>query len=310
MRAELQSADVVGSYRIDQEIASGGMGIVYRAEHLFLPRKAAIKVMHPNLLNTQSAVERMLQEARILEAMDHPTVVKIYDAGRLHDGRPWVAMELLDGVSLSDHLFVHGQVRPREAILVVRVVASALMRAHSSGVIHRDVKPENIMLVPGANGLTVKLIDWGIAHVDTDGRSRRLTQHDYSPGTPCYMSPEQLRGHAVDGRADTYALGVVAYEMLNGHPPFDAPHPLEIAMKTLHDRIPSLNPELDLPPSIEKLIAGMLAKEPGDRPSLDTVCAAFSAWLAEPEDDYEEFSLEVEMDAEPECVFGEISCPA
>jgi serine/threonine protein kinase len=296
MRAELGASDLIGSYRIEGTIASGGMGVVYRAAHVLLPRPAAIKVLRADVVGMRSATERMLQEARILELIDHPTVVKIYDVGQLPDGRPWVAMELLDGQTLADHLFVHKQLPPPEVARIVLSVADALMRSHSAGVVHRDVKPENIMLVAGPSELEVKVIDWGIARLAT--ATRRLTQLDYSPGTPHYMSPEQLRGQPVDGSTDTYALGVVTYEMLSGEPPFDGPTPLDIAVKTLQNAIPSLPSQLDLPPQIDGLIRGMLAKSPAERPSLDRVYAAFADWRRECEADYEDLHLEVEIDVD------------
>lgn len=298
MRAQQTVPELVGGYRIDGELASGGMGVVYRAAHLVLSRRTAIKVLHSELLETESAVARMLQEARVLESIDDPGVVKIYDAGCLPDGRPWVAMELLDGVTLADHMFVRGRLSTRETTSVVTVLAHALMRAHSCGIIHRDVKPENIMLVAGPSGLTVKLIDWGIAQLSSK-KQQRLTQPDLSPGTPCYMAPEQLQGLATDGRADTYALGVVAYQALSGQPPFDGDSSLEIALKTLHDEVPPLDLALAVPPRIEALIRGMLAKDPEYRPTLARVCSEFAAWAdADEEDPYAELSLEIELECD------------
>ncbi len=305
MVAELHTSEripeVIGSYRIDEQIACGGMGSVYRAHHLVLDRAAAIKVLHGGMIDdSSSAVERMLQEARILEAIDHPTVVEIYDAGLLPDGRPWVAMELLDGQTLADHLLVHHRLSHGEVARIVAAVGDALQRSHSMGVIHRDVKPENIMLVPGDEGLQVKLIDWGIAQVAST--VQRLTQHDYSPGTPCYMSPEQLRGHAVDGRTDTYALGVVAFEMISGTRPFDGPNPLEIAVKTLQNVVPRLPLQFNVPAPINALIRGMLAKDPARRPSLDAVRAAFADWRQQCEDEYADFRIEIEIETDFEDV--------
>ncbi len=307
-------ADIIGGYRIESQIASGGMGAVYRGTHVILPRCAAIKVLHADMLGTQSAIERMLQEARILESIDHPTAVKVYDAGRLPDGRPWVAMELIDGQTLSDHLFVHNRLPAAEAMRILRSLAAALHRAHTGGVVHRDVKPENIMLVAGEHGPDAKLIDWGIAQLVT--ANKRLTQNDYSPGTPAYMSPEQLRGEPVDGRSDVYALGVVAYEMLTGEPPFDGDSALEIACKTLRDPVPALGNRVAVPRSIELLIAAMLAKKPSERPTLALIEATLAGAENNDEDnDYEAISLELEMDLDSDdevrgqmCASGEIVC--
>jgi serine/threonine-protein kinase len=311
MRAEESPASsphpsqIIGSYLVDEPIASGGMGTVYRASHTVLPRRAAIKVLHAHMIGTQSATTRMLQEARILAAIDHPTVVKVYDAGVLGDGRPWVAMELCDGQTLADHLLVHHRLPPREVARVAVALAEALLRAHRAGIVHRDVKPENVMLVAGARGPAVKLIDWGIAH-DT-ATAERLTQHDYSPGTPCYMAPEQLRAQPIDGRADTYALGVVLYEMLAGELPFDGPNPYAIALKTLHDPVPYLSAQLEVPARIEGLVRAMMGKKPSARPSLEYVRATFAEWARELDGD-EELEVEIEVELSRDCVSGEITC--
>ncbi len=298
------------------------MGTVYRATHTILPRSAAIKVLHADMIGTHSAVERMLQEARILEALDHPTAIKVYDAGVLPDGRPWVAMELVEGQTLADHLLVNGRLNATEAAQIIRLLADALSRAHRDGVVHRDVKPDNIMLVPGTKGLEVKLLDWGIAHVNSMVLARRLTQQDYSPGTPCYMSPEQLRGEHVDGRSDTYALGVVAYEMLTGVPPFDGDNHIDVAIKTLHSPVPPLaSHKVVVPREIEAVVLAMLAKHTVDRPSLDDVATTFGNWSVGltasdvDESAYVSISIEMEIDMDDEggavrerCVIGEITC--
>jgi eukaryotic-like serine/threonine-protein kinase len=298
MDTALGASEIIGSYRIDGLIGSGGMGSVYRADHLILARRAAIKVLNTGGLD-KSLADRLLQEARILASIDDPTIVELYDAGLLPDGRPWLAMELLDGPSLAEHLMVHQHVESRECAQIVLSVAEALARAHAAGVIHRDVKPENIMLVPGPHGRQVKLIDWGIAQLTTV--SRRLTQPDCSPGTPCYMSPEQLRGEAVDGRTDLYALGVIAYEMLTGDPPFDGATSMDIAVKVLRDPVPPL--VADVPASIVSLIMAMLEKTPELRPSLEAVRIGFAEWHESPGDDYAEMSIEMEIEADFEANF-------
>jgi serine/threonine protein kinase len=168
---EVANGTIIGGYRVDGLIAQGGMGAVYAASHLVLPRRAAVKVLHADMMGRARAVERTLQEAQILEEISGPAVAAIYDAGVLPDGRPWVAMELLEGRTLADVLDERGRLPPIDVARIALTVAQALTRAHAVDVFHRDIKPDNVLV----DGERVKLIDWGIARV---GNLPRLTDLD------------------------------------------------------------------------------------------------------------------------------------
>ena len=223
-----KSGESVGSYRLLGAIGSGGMGVVYVAEHLLLGRRAAIKFLHPHVSGEPDMVERFFNEARAASAVKHPGIVEVYDFGYL-DGRAYLVMEYLDGESLLSHLRVEGTLRVDRSVAIGRKVAAALGAAHDAGVVHRDLKPDNIFLVrdapdtaPEARG-RVCLLDFGVAKlVRTDGSfSASATASGVLVGTPAYMSPEQCRGGGqVDGRSDLYSLGCVLYGMLAGRPPF------------------------------------------------------------------------------------------
>jgi len=299
----------VGSYRLERAIAEGGMASVYEAVHEILPRRAAIKVLHRFLLDRWAARERLLQEARILEALHHPGVVRIFDAGMLDDGRPWIAMELLEGLTLGQRINLHGKLDPLEVIELLGRTAAALAAAHRAGVIHRDLKPENIILVRGANGPTVRVIDWGIARVQ-DESTGRLTRANMTPGTPLYMSPEQARGKPVDGRSDTYALGVIACEALTGSPPFTGETPLDVVIQHLTAEPPSLRSRRpEVPAALDQLVLAMLAKEPAGRPSMETLQARLDAIADDLRGDYDEVTVEMEVELDDDVVSGEIDVP-
>jgi serine/threonine protein kinase len=275
------------------------MGTVYEAVHEVLPRRAAIKVLHGYLLGKWAARERLFQEARILDALDHPGLVSIFDAGVLDDDRPWIAMEYLEGLTVAQRLELRGRLDPSEVIEILDLTAAALEAAHRAGVIHRDLKPENIMLCrPGERG-TVRVIDWGIARLAAEP-SGRLTRANMTPGTPLYMSPEQARGKAVDGRSDIYTLGVIACEALTGQPPFSGETPLDVVIQHLTEDPPSLRSRrAELPEALDRLVLSMLAKEPGARPSIPVIRETLAAIAAgAPDTDYEDVSIEMEVDVD------------
>ena len=294
----LPAGTVVGNYRIERPLADGGMGSVYEATHRILPRRAAIKVLHRSLLGKWAARERLFQEARILEVLDHPGLVRIYDVGLLDDDRPWIAMELLEGVTLAQRLTVHGRLDPLEVIDVIDRAAAALDAAHAAGVIHRDLKPENIMVCRAGGALTVKVIDWGIARVQGEPTGR-LTRANMTPGTPLYMSPEQARGKVVDGRSDIYALGVIACEALCGEPPFQGDSPLDVVIQHLTaEPEPLCRRRADLPPALDALVLEMLAKEPHDRPPIPEIRARLAAIADEIREERDEPEIEIELELE------------
>jgi len=293
---QLDAGTTIGGYRVNRLLAEGGMAVVYEASHLILPRRAALKVMHAHLTTTPQAAQRILQEACILEAFSHPGAVRIFEVGVLEDHRPWIAMELVGGEPLSAMLTRVGQLPVPAIMKMMSGVIDVVSAAHRSGIVHRDLKPENV-LVTGEHLDDLRVIDWGIARQPVD---HRLTLDNFTLGTPTYMAPEQARGHAVDGRADIYALGVMAYEAAVGHPPFAAENPISLVLKHLNQKpepVRSLRP--DLPAGLAWLIDSMLEKSPTDRPTGAMVAAclarlAKSALVVDKTDEsaYEDFAYE------------------
>jgi len=218
--------EVINNYRVMSLLGEGGMGAVYLAEHPFMGRKAAIKVLRRDLAEDRGLVERFMNEARAANAIRHPNIIDIIDVGRTPSGVPYLMMELLEGQSLAKRISEAGQLPVGEAIEIGAQTAGALAAAHSKGIVHRDLKPDNLFLVPDDSrpgGMRVKVLDFGIAKLrgDLTNVSAR-TQAGALMGTPPYMSPEQCRGLSdeIDHRTDIYALGIILYELLCGKPPF------------------------------------------------------------------------------------------
>ncbi len=213
---------VTPKLRLDRKIAEGGMGVVWLAEHLALERKVALKFLSPALRGQGEAEARFEREARVIARLKSPYVPEIFDVGRTSDGTPFIALEPLTGEDLHARLVFQRRLSMADTVTVVTHVASALGEVHAHGIVHRDVKPENIFLVPDDDdGFLAKLLDFGIAKPRLPSHDR-LTQRDGFVGTPAYMSPEQLTGEGeVDARADLWSLGVVAYECITGLLPFD-----------------------------------------------------------------------------------------
>ncbi|MBK7539803.1 MAG: serine/threonine protein kinase [Myxococcales bacterium] len=261
---------LVGKYRIAEKIGEGGMGAVYRAEHVVLGSPAAIKVLLPQWTRNRQVVDRFLTEARAASAIRHVGIVQVFDAGRLDNGQAYIAMELLAGSSLADLLERRGTLTPPLALAVGGQILAALDAAHVVGVIHRDLKPDNIQLVrdPTAPSfIRVKLLDFGIAKLLFDAEGRRLpTAGGALLGTPSYMSPEQCAGHSVDARSDLYSVGCILFEMLTGQPPFYGDTSADIVAMHLHEPPPllrSVDPTLSR--ELEQLVSRMLDKDPEER---------------------------------------------
>jgi serine/threonine protein kinase len=222
--SKIQASTVlVGKYRVMREIGRGGMAAVYEAEHLSLGKKVAVKVLASELAASTIVIERFFREARAAASVKSPYIVDIYDSGRLEDGRPFIAMEMLDGETLYDRMTRIRLIDPESTIRIITLCARGLMKAHAAGIVHRDLKPENIFLLTADGEETVKILDFGLAKfyapMKPDEKTARLTREGAVFGTPAYMSPEQVKGQGtVDHRADLWALGCMAFECLTGRP--------------------------------------------------------------------------------------------
>ena len=272
----LQSIGVVGrtlgSYRLLEILGKGGMGVVYRGEHSLLGRKAAIKVLRTELSRRADIVARFFNEARATSQVSHPSIVACLDFGHDRGGSAYIVMELLEGENLRDRLDQVGQIPWARAVTITRQVASALAAAHRLGVVHRDLKPDNIFLVDDADvvgGERAKVLDFGIAKLadETGVGNVFKTRTGSLIGTPVYMSPEQCRGAGeVDERTDIYSLGCVLYQMVCGRPPFVGQGHGDLI--TMHITVPPTPPrqiEPTVPEWLEHVIMQMLVKNPDDR---------------------------------------------
>ncbi|MFC7548897.1 serine/threonine-protein kinase [Plantactinospora sp. GCM10030261] len=248
-------------YRLDDRVATGGMGDVWRGTDLVLGRQVAVKVLLPSLLSDPSFIQRFHSEARIMAALHHPGIVQVYDTGEdtADDGTrsEYLVMEYVDGVPLSRRIDEVGGLSVAGTLSIVEQAARALHAAHGGGIVHRDVKPSNLLVK--ANGRVV-LVDFGVAR-STGVTS--ITSTNAIPGTALYMAPEQAAGKPVSAATDVYALGAVAYCCLTGEPPFTGENPLEVAIKHLSDEPPPLPAEV--PEPVRAIVERALAKDPGAR---------------------------------------------
>jgi serine/threonine protein kinase len=245
-----------GRYRLDERIAGGGMGDVWRGTDEVLGRTVAVKILLPALLDEPGFAERFRGEARTMATINHPGVVDVYDYGS-DQQLAFLVMEYVEGDALSRTLSRVGRLTPARTMALVAQAADALQAAHANGIVHRDVKPGNLLVRP--NG-TLVLTDFGIARSALVGQ---LTVAGSVLGTASYISPEQASGAVATAASDVYALGVVAYQCLSGHRPFDGATPIEIAMKHVRDTprpLPS-----DIPPAVRAIVDRALAKDPAAR---------------------------------------------
>ena len=267
----------MGSYNLGELLGRGGMGEVYRATHRMLARPAAIKLIRPERIGggngdiAELAVKRFRREAEAAANLRSPHTVELYDFGVTEDETLYFVMELLDGMTLETLVRAHGPVPAGRAIYILRQVCESLEEAHARGLVHRDIKPANIHL--GRLGLQydfVKVLDFGLVK-SVDGTSNEdslATAAGLTPGTPAYMAPEMTAGGTVDGRADLYALGCVAYYLLTGQMVFEADNALQMIARHLSVKPvpPSRRAAVEIPPALEALVLACLAKEPEDRP--------------------------------------------
>ena len=264
------------------------MATVYEAVHTVLPRRAALKVMHETLLRQPGMSTRMVQEASILEDVRHPGMVRVYDCNVLPDRRPWIAMELLAGETLADRLHYAPVLPALEVATLLGDVADVLAAVHQAGVVHRDLKPDNLLCTPTDREYPLRVLDWGVARLGPVGR---LTLDGLTPGTPIYMSPEQTTGRNIAAPCDLYSLGVIAYEALTGAPPFDGRSLAEVVCMHLTRMPRPLRQACNAPPSLCELVERMLDKEPSRRPTAAEVRRLARGIVAELSPTYEAIEI-------------------
>jgi len=266
-------------FEILERIGEGGTGVVYRAKQLSVDRIVAIKLLGAHVSTDPSWVKRFHNEARAASRLDHPNTIRLLDFGQTKEGMLFIAMEFLNGKSLRTEIDRLGRLPPNRVLRILSQACASLHEAHQQGIIHRDIKPDNVYLVEmKGGGDFVKVLDFSVAKLDAP--DAQVTRAGIVFGTPAYMSPEQGRGVQLDARSDIYALGILAYEMLTGKPPFDAKMPTEVVMMHLREQ-PA--PLVGFPPQIANLVMKALAKDPKQRQQsadeMDQECQACFAEL-------------------------------
>jgi len=275
LKSKSASADLVGQvvadrYHILKKLGEGGMGAVYLGEHVKMGRKSAIKVMAAAMSQDPDAISRFNREAANASRISHPNVCQIYDFGETSDGLIYLAMEFIEGQALKDIIEKEGALAPVRAASILKQSADALQAAHDLGIVHRDIKPDNIMVVQGRDGSDIaKVVDFGIARaVGGDEPGQKVTKTGLVVGTPEYMSPEQLSGDKLDGRTDIYSLALVLYRMLTGTLPFQADSAQELMIKRLTDEpltLEAARSDLTFPPKLQLVLNTALARDPSAR---------------------------------------------
>src|SRR5678816_4399193 len=228
---------LAGKYKVEHVLGVGGMGVVVAARHIQLEQKVALKFLRPEAMQSKEAVERFLREARAAVRLRSEHVAKVTDGGTLDSGAPYMVVEFLDGADLSQIVHATGSITIEEAVYFVLQACEAIAEAHSLGIIHRDLKPQNLFVTRRVDGKPlVKVLDFGISKTLDTQSGLSLTRTSSIMGSPLYMSPEQMRSSKnVDQRSDIWALGVILYELLTGHVPFEAESVPELCLKVVQD---------------------------------------------------------------------------
>ena len=266
----------LGGFTVTKLIASGGMGLVYEAMHQAIGRRAAVKVLKPEVAADAEWTKRFLSEARALGAIKHRNLIEVLNFGKTPDGREFLMMEFLDGEPLDAYIRRMGQLAPAVALGIAEQVLNGLAEAHKKGVVHRDLKPANVYLLREHNGeLLVKVLDFGLARQEPIallGSDVQLPKRDDGAsllaGTPEYIAPEQAQGQKVEGTADLYSMGIMLFEMLSGRLPFESESVVTLLQKHISERPPKLSAAMNNPPEgLEDFIEALLQKEPERRPA-------------------------------------------
>jgi serine/threonine-protein kinase len=265
-RQAIVRARELGQYRLGRKVGGGGMGEVYLAEHRLMKRPCAVKLIRPEKAGDETFVRRFEREVAAVTRLTHPSAVQVYDYGRAEDGAFFFVMEYLPGLALDDLVKRFGPLPPGRVVSLLRQVCGALSEAHGLGMIHRDVKPGNIMICRlGGRADVVKLLDFGLV-AEPDRQETRLTQTGGLLGTPAYMSPEQARGAEVGPGSDLYSLGAVAYFLLTGRPPFESKNTLELLHAHQRPPEPARRPALRVGPIDPARPGGDRRPAPGEEP--------------------------------------------
>ncbi|AUX23396.1 protein kinase [Sorangium cellulosum] len=277
---DLAPGTLVGEFLVEAARSHGGFAVVYLATQLGTGRPVALKVLRRRLAASTRILARFQQEAAALRGLAHPHLVEIVGVGDLPDGRPYLAMEWIEGRTLKEELRARGALSAAEALAVLEEIGGALSAAHALGIVHRDVKAQNIMAIPRGGWFTTRLVDLGIAKLlepERLGRDPIFTQSSVL-GTPGSMAPEQIAGRPVDARTDVYALGLLLYEMLTGQPAFQADDLIELEELQLFAPPPRASDLVPVPPGVDAAIARCLEKSPDARyPSVAALLAELRA---------------------------------
>lgn len=257
-------------YKVLRVVGVGGMGVVYEVEHIHLEKRFALKLLREEFILRDEAIQRFRQEAIAATKIGHENIIEVTDFGKTEDGFIYFIMEYLEGEDLAEVLKREMTLKLKRAIPIIYQICKALYAAHQKGIIHRDMKPENIFLVQSENKKDfVKILDFGIAKMtELPPEAKKLTKTGMIFGTPEYMSPEQASGNPIDHRTDIYAVGIIMYEMFTGRLPFEGNSFMSILSKHLFEPPPpmrEINPKLEIPQSLENVIYKSLAKDPEDR---------------------------------------------
>jgi tRNA A-37 threonylcarbamoyl transferase component Bud32 len=267
LRREVRHARQLGQYTLEEKLGEGGMGVVYRARHAMLRRPTAVKLLKPERVG-EASLRRFEREVQLTAGLSHPNTISVFDYGRTPDGVFYYAMEYLDGLTLEEVVAGDGPQPPARVAHVLRQVLGALAEAHGVGLVHRDVKPGNVILCErGGVPDVAKVLDFGLVK-DAEG-DPGLSREGALLGTPLYLAPEAIRSPAADARADLYSVGAVAYYLLTGHPVFEGRTVIEVCSQHLHAAPvpPSARLGRPLPPALEAWVLSCLEKDPGRRPA-------------------------------------------